>query len=61
MLAITEENGLRFDFEESDIVFIDSIYRGRYPGEAGLLPHGEPDTEDAARAVKIAAHLIQQK
>lgn len=60
LLAIAEDNGLRFDLEEADIVFMDSIYRGRYPAEAGLLPHGEPDSEAAERAVKIASHLLQQ-
>jgi len=59
LLAIAEEHGLRFDLEEADIIFIDSIYRGRYPGEAGLLPHGEPDSEDAEHAVKIASQLLQ--
>jgi len=59
LLAIAEEHSLIFDIEEADIVFIDSIYRGRYPGEAGLLPHGEPDSEDAERAVKIASKLLQ--
>ena len=59
LLAIAEEHGLIFDLEEADIIFIDSIYRGRYPGEAGLLPHGEPDSEDAERAVKIASKLLQ--
>ena len=61
LLAIGEENSLRFDIEEADIVLIDSIYRGRYPGEAGLLPHGEPGSEDAERAVKIAAHLFEKE
>jgi len=60
LLAIAEDNHLCFDFEEADIVFIDSIYRGRYPGEAGLLPYGEPDHDDSERAVKIAANLLQQ-
>jgi hypothetical protein len=54
------DNGLSFDIEESDIVFIDSIYRGRCLGEAGLLPHGEPDTDDAEHAVKIASHLLKE-
>ncbi len=60
LLAIAENNYLRFDLDEDDVVFIDSIYRGRYPGEAGLMPHGEPDRQDAERAVKIAMHLLQQ-
>lgn len=61
LVAISKENGLLINFEETDIVFIDSIYRGRYPGEAGLLPHGEPDIQDAERAVKIASQMLQQK
>jgi HEPN domain-containing protein len=61
LLAIGEENSLRFDVEEADIVFIDSIYRGRYPGEVGLLPHGEPGSEDAERAVKITEHLFEKE
>jgi HEPN domain-containing protein/predicted nucleotidyltransferase len=61
LLAMAEDNGLRFELEEADIVFMDSIYRGRYPAEAGLLPQGEPDSEAAERAVKIAAHFLQQK
>ena len=60
LMAIAEDYGLSFDIEESDIVFIDSIYRGRYPGEAGLLPHGEPDGDDAKYAVKIASHLMKE-
>lgn len=58
LLVIAEDNRLKFDLEESDIVFMDSIYRGRYPGEAGLLPHGEPDREDAERAIKIVSHIL---
>ncbi len=37
-----------------DAVFLNSIYRGRYPTEEGLLPHGEPSSEEASRAVSIA-------
>lgn len=39
---------------EGEIVFVDSIYRGRYPGEAGLLPLGEPNQAEADRAIAIA-------
>jgi HEPN domain-containing protein len=41
-----------------DIQFMDSIYRGRYPGEAGLLPLGEPTREDADRAIAIARKVV---
>ena len=39
--------------------FIDSIYRGRSPAEAGLLPLGEPNAEDAGRACAIGASLVK--
>jgi HEPN domain-containing protein len=39
---------------DEDAVFLNSIYRARYPSEAGLLPLGEPLEKDAALALKIA-------
>ena len=39
---------------DEDAVFLSSIYRARYPSDAGLLPLGEPIEQDAARALKIA-------
>jgi HEPN domain-containing protein len=60
LLAISEDYGLRYDLSEKDVVFVDSIYRGRYPAEAGLLPQGEPDAEDAERAVTLVATLLKQ-
>ncbi len=35
------------------MTFIDSIYKGRYPGEEGLLPYGNPTKQDAKRAISI--------
>ena len=39
---------------DEDAVFLNSIYRARYPSEAGLLSNGEPLEKDAARALKTA-------
>ncbi len=39
---------------DEDAVFLNSIYRARYPSEAGLLPLGEPLEKDAEQALKIA-------
>jgi len=39
---------------DEDAVFLNSIYRARYPSETGLLPLGEPLEKDAARALKTA-------
>lgn len=33
-----------------DAVFLNSIYKGRYPTEEGLLPLGEPLKADAVKA-----------
>lgn len=42
-----------------DAIFLGSVYRGRYPTEEGLLPHGEPTREDADRAVVAADRTMQ--
>ena len=42
-----------------DAVFLNSIYKGRYPAEEGLLPHGDLSKEDAARAVNISQAFIK--
>ncbi|MBI1987600.1 MAG: HEPN domain-containing protein [Nitrospinae bacterium] len=50
------DTGLSVD----DAVFLNSIYKGRYPTEEGLLPHGEPSYEDAGRAVSAAKAVIRE-
>jgi len=42
-----------------DAVFLGSVYRGRYPTEEGLLPHGEPTREDADRSVVAAERAME--
>ncbi|TVL97774.1 MAG: hypothetical protein CV087_22035 [Candidatus Brocadia sp. WS118] len=42
-----------------DAIFMNSIYKGRYPTEEGLLPHGEPSREDTERAISAAKKLIE--
>lgn len=54
LLSIAGDFGIAINVSEDDVVFIDSIYRGRYPAEAGLLPLGEPSGSDAKRALSIA-------
>jgi hypothetical protein len=41
-----------------DATLLNSVYRGRYPSEEGLLPHGEPPVEDARRAVEAARSVF---
>ena len=50
---------IRFTITDEEIEFINSIYEGRYPSEAGLLPYGQPSNEDAERAVKIADKIYK--
>ena len=42
---------------DEDAVYLSSIYRARYPSDAGLLPLGEPIVQDAERALKIARDI----
>ena len=42
---------------DEDAVFLSSIYRARYPSDAGLLPLGEPIEQDAERALVIAREV----
>ncbi len=58
--AIAEEYNITLKIDEDDITFIDSIYRGRYPAEEGLLPLGEPSKKDAKRALKLAKSIFKK-
>jgi HEPN domain-containing protein/predicted nucleotidyltransferase len=55
-----EADGWATELSMDDAVFLNSVYRGRYPTEAGLLPHGEPSQDDARRAVEAAGRLLRQ-
>ena len=39
---------------DEDAVFLNSIYRSRYPLDTGLLPWGEPTKADAEKALGLA-------
>ncbi|TLD39858.1 MAG: hypothetical protein JETT_3880 [Candidatus Jettenia ecosi] len=43
-----------------DAIFLNSIYKGRYPTEDGLLPHGEPSRKDTEQAISAAKKLIEK-
>jgi len=60
LASICKDYRIRFKFSDEEIVFIDSIYRGRYPAEAGLLPLGEPSKTDAEKAVRIANRIFKE-
>jgi len=46
---------------DEDAFFLNSIYRARYPSEAGLLPFGEPLEKDAEQALRIAREVSREK
>jgi len=55
--------GKRYEIEamlsEDDMDFIDSVYRGRYPAEEGLLPTGAPTREEAERIIRAVSQSRQ--
>ena len=57
LLEIGKKLKIKLAVPDEDVEFINSIYEGRYPSEAGLLPYGQPSDKDAERAVKIAADV----
>ena len=42
-----------------EAIFMNSIYKGRYHSEEGLLPHGEPTEIDARRTVESARRSLE--
>lgn len=55
---LVRQVGFQVTIPADDVVFLNNVYRGRYPTEEGLLPHGEPTQEDARRAVSAAEALV---
>lgn len=58
LVTIAEKYKIMVNLSEDEIVFIDRIYRGRYPAETGLLPFGEPSETDAKRALITAKKFL---
>jgi len=50
--------GWSLEVSMDDLVFLNSIYRGRYPTDEGLLPHGEPLESDARAALRSAESML---
>jgi HEPN domain-containing protein/predicted nucleotidyltransferase len=63
LLNQVRAEGCAVNLSLDDAAFLTSVYRGRYPTEEGLLPHGEPTREDARRAYDAgteALHSIER-
>lgn len=58
LIAIAENFGISMPLQDDEIDFIDSVYKGRYPGEEGLLPLGVPTQKDAKRALRVAKKVV---
>ncbi|MEW6380699.1 MAG: HEPN domain-containing protein [bacterium] len=58
LAAIGEDYKISLNISDEEVIFIDTIYRGGYPVEAGLLPLGEPSGNDAGKAVSIARRVF---
>ena len=54
LLNEVKKIGWKIELSVDDAIFLNSIYKGRYPTEEGLLPYGEPTRADAEKAVVAA-------
>jgi HEPN domain-containing protein len=52
-----KEIGHELLIDTDDAVFLNSVYRARYPAALGLLPTGEPTEKDAGKALHIAQKM----
>jgi len=60
LLNIVREMGWDIDLTIDDAVYLNSIYKGRYPTEEGLLPHGEPSKKDAEKAIVVSKVVVEK-
>jgi len=60
LAAIGKRYGVEEILSEDDMDFIDSVYRGRYPAEEGLLPTGEPTREETERIVHAVSTALKR-
>jgi len=59
LLHHVQKLGWPIVMETDQAVLLNSVYKGRYPSEEGLLPHGEPTAEDAARSLRAASLIAE--
>ena len=58
LLGHAKRVGWQITLAMDDAIFLNSIYKGRYPAEEGLLPHGDPSKEDADRVTRTAEAFL---
>ena len=59
LLSRAKRTGWQVALALDDAIFLNSIYKGRYPAEEGLLPHGEPSKDDTERASRTAEAFLK--
>ena len=52
LLEKVNKLGWSINIDMDEIIFLNSVYRGRYPNEQGLLPHGEPSQSKAKKGFR---------
>ena len=50
--------GYSTDLTDEEAIFLNTVYRWRYPPDLGLLPSGEPTEPDTQRALSIARAIV---
>jgi len=50
--------GYATNLSDEEAIFLNTIYRWRYPPDLGLVPSGEPTEIDAQRALSIARAIV---
>jgi HEPN domain-containing protein len=54
----TKRMGYETRLTDEEAIFLNTVYRWRYPPDLGLLPLGEPSDMDAQRALNIARAIV---
>jgi len=49
--------GVDIPLNNDEAIFLNSIYRSRYPAGLGLLPYGEPNKKDCEKALDCATKM----
>lgn len=60
LAALGDKYGIIFDIPEELVLFLDGVYRGRYPAEEGLLPFGEPARGEVENVISSIRELFQK-
>ena len=58
-MALCEECNIKVTLPDDELIFIDSIYKRRYPADTGLLPLDEPYTQDGVKATGIPSKIVK--